>query len=322
MRDIYSLMSKIIYKRTRFAPSPTGWLHLGHVYSALTAWHAAGKQSSLFCLRIDDLDIYRCKDIYTKQIIDDLRWLGIGWAQAPLVQSQRMPIYREALARLKALDVVYPCMLSRKQAEDLLTAPHESHHEHKGGLRPHPSTRHLQNLVQDVAGDMTGRAPVWRLDSCKADRITKNLYWLRYDGERCPVRPQDFGDVVVARRDIATSYHLSTVLDDAESGIELVVRGADLEAVTPIHRLLQALLDLPSPLYFHHPLITDAQGKRLAKRDEGRALKNMRAEGMEIGDILVQLPKIHEFCIFDEKKRGFDKKTGGDRGKKRGHGVC
>lgn len=277
--------------RTRFAPSPTGFMHLGHAYSALCAWQAVDERAEYFHLRIDDLDETRCKDSFTRQIFSDLRWLGIAWQEPVLYQSRRHAFYVKKLAILERQGLVYPCYLSRKEAGNLLSAPHLS----ADGLAPAPSTRHLLDSDESRQRAASGMPPVWRLDSQRALASLSGdtpLFWRDHTGTKHNVNPAEFGDVVLGRRDSPASYHLSTVIDDADSAITLVVRGADLAPVTQIHRLLQAVLGLPSPVYWHHPLVTDEAGQRLAKRHNALALKTLRETQKQPADILKSLPKI------------------------------
>ena len=277
--------------RTRFAPSPTGYLHLGHAYSALCAWHTVGESAEYFHLRIDDLDETRCKDSFTRQIFSDLRWLGIVWQEPVFYQSRRHALYATKLAMLERQGLVYPCYLSRKEAGSLLSAPHLS----AEGIAPAPSTRHLLDSDESRQRAASGMPPVWRLDSQRALASLSGdtpLFWRDHTGTKHSVNPAEFGDVVLGRRDSPASYHLSTVIDDADSAITLVVRGADLAPVTQIHRLLQAVLGLPSPVYWHHPLVTDEAGQRLAKRHDALALKTMRETQKQPADILKSLPEI------------------------------
>ena len=277
--------------RTRFAPSPTGYLHLGHAYSALCAWQAVGERAEYFHLRIDDLDETRCKDSFTRQIFSDLRWLGIAWQEPVIYQSKRHALYAKKLAILEKQGLVYPCYLSRKEAGSLLSAPHLS----ADGLVPAPSTRHLLDSDESRQRAASGMPPVWRLDSQRALASLSGdtpLFWRDHTGTKHSVNPAEFGDVVLGRRDSPASYHLSTVIDDADSAITLVVRGADLAPVTQIHRLLQAVLGLPSPVYWHHPLVTDEAGQRLAKRHVALALKTLRETQKQPADILKSLPEI------------------------------
>ena len=275
--------------RTRFAPSPTGELHLGHAYSALTAWKAAGQSEELFCLRIDDLDHTRCHPAYTKQIEDDLSWLGLRWAEAPLVQSQRLQRYAEALEKLKADKLVYPCYLTRRELSSLLSAPHDGAEQ-----APAPFTRGLLSQAEQHCQEVKGHLAAWRLDCEAALSRTGTLIWQDYAGTSHKVDKEQMlverGDVVLGRRDIAASYHLSVVLDDADGLSELVVRGEDLESSTPLHRLLQELLNLPSPVYLHHPLVCNKNGKRLAKRDHDTSLSAFRTAGLCPTDVIAMMP--------------------------------
>ena len=266
-------------QQVRFAPSPTGLLHLGHVYSALYAWHACGKSPKHFHLRIDDLDHTRCRDHFIDAHITDLQWLGISWANTPLRQSNRLNRYQQALKSLQERNLIYPCFLSRKELNEILSAPQE--------------TGTLKTALPDdekTKREAQGNQPAWRLD---IERIKKDLPELHWHDQQKGTQIIDIemmADVVIARRDIGASYHLSVVLDDYDSGITLVTRGHDLFDQTAIHRLLQHLLDLPTPLYDHHPLITDEAGKRLAKRDDARSLAHYRETGLTRDDILAMLP--------------------------------
>lgn len=272
-------------RRTRFAPSPTGHLHIGHAYSALCAWHYAGYDAANFILRIDDLDYTRCRPDYVSQITSDLSWLGLSWASEPVFQSARLAQYATALKRLQDLDLVYPCYLSRTEIGDLLSAPH-------GPSSFMPSTR--TSLSDEMRRDRedAGQIPAWRLDSKKAIATAGPLTWQDSIGTEHAATPEIFGDVVIARRDIQASYHLSVVIDDYTDGIDLVVRGADLKEATHLHRLLQALLSIPAPLYQHHELICDDAGKRLAKRDDAKSLIAYRDAGLTLAELQKMMPVI------------------------------
>ena len=266
--------------RTRFAPSPTGRMHLGHAYSALLAWQAAGCDADRFLLRIDDIDSSRCKDEFTDQIMDDLQWLGISWNQPPLYQSARSQRYNAALEWLESEKLVYPCYLSRKEYEASIAAPQNSPNS-----LPALSTAPRQTTV-----------PALRLDMDRALAQIKQKYqpliWQTHTGELITADPRPLGNVVLGRRNSPASYHLSVVLDDADSQIDLVVRGDDLRASTDLHCLIQTLLSLPSPLYYHHELICDETGQRLAKRDNARSLSTYRENGLTIDDVKSLLPRI------------------------------
>lgn len=268
--------------RTRFAPSPTGLLHLGHAFSALTAWSRAAAQDGICLLRIDDIDTARCRAEFTEAIFADLRWLGLAWPEPVMRQSARRPAHEAALSQLAALGVCYPCRCTRADIRAALAAPQE-------GDAPlvYPGTCRGRSMAEAAPGDAI------RLDLARAfGRLRGGLEFL----EAGPLHPgrhaveaealmADPGDVVLARRDIGTSYHLSVVVDDAAQGITEVVRGVDLFAATMVQRLLQALLELPAPTYWHHDLVRDAQGKRLAKRDDARAIRRYRDEGLRPADV-------------------------------------
>lgn len=263
----------------RFAPSPTGDLHLGHLYSALYGWRAANQNPERFQLRIDDLDHTRCRTNFIARHCDDLNWLGISWSKAPLYQSQRLHRYQGALAFLQERDLVYPCFLSRREVDEILSAPQNSA-SLKGALSDDQNKQRQED----------GTEPAWRLNMAKIKAQTPALQW--FDAQKGPqqVALDSLGDTIVARRDIGASYDLSVVLDDYDSGITLVTRGEDLFAQTAIHRLLQHLLSLPTPLYDHHALLYDAAGKRLAKRDDARSLASYRADGLSAADVIALLP--------------------------------
>ena len=252
---------------TRFAPSPSGALHLGHAYSAVLG-RSAGER---WLLRIEDLDPGRCKPEFVAGIVQDLAWLGLAWDGAPLVQSRRTALYAEALDRLKARRLIYPCFCTRADIAASLTAPHGD----AGSAYP--------GTCRGLADDPDRRAAVphsWRLDSRRALAEAGLPGWTEHDGGRFDSRAADIGDAILARKDAPASYHLACVVDDAASGVTLVVRGADLRPSTPIQRLLQTLLDLPEPTYLHHPLVTHDDGRRLAKRDQAPTLAAMRAAGV------------------------------------------
>ena len=251
---------------SRFAPSPTGRLHLGHAYSAVLG-HA---RADSFLVRIEDLDPSRSRPEFVDATFADLRWLGLEWSQPVLVQSERADRYAAALERLRGLGLVYPCFCTRSDIAAALEAPH--------GVQGHyPGT--CRGLPDDPA--RRGAEPhSWRLDSAKSiERVGLPLW---SEGERLfHSRREDLDDVILARKDAPAAYHLACVVDDAESGVTLVVRGADLRASTPVQRLLQSLLGLREPDYLHHPLVAHADGRRLAKRDRAPTLAAMREAGVE-----------------------------------------
>lgn len=269
---------------TRFAPSPTGPLHLGHAYSALTADALAREGGGVMLLRIEDIDTARCRPAYEAQIYDDLRWLGLSWPQPVMRQSERIAAYDAALARLEALGVTYRCTCTRGEIRAALAAPQE------GAPMIGPDGLTYPGTCRDRRHDDPGAAI--RLNIARALARTGPIRFVETGPERAgPHEVSDdwlihtLGDVVLARRDIGTSYHLSVTVDDAAQGVTLVTRGLDLFDATPVHRVLQRLLSLPEPAYHHHRLIRDAQGKRLAKRDDARAIARYRAEGISPSEI-------------------------------------
>ena len=264
---------------TRFAPSPTGLLHVGHAYSAMIASHFGDG----YLLRIDDIDHTRCRTEYVDRICLDLDFLGLPWRGDPVFQSHRHEAYKRALGRLRERDLVYPCFLTRTELAEVLTAPQEA---------PVATDRALPDDEKQRRAD-AGRTPAWRLRTEMALKETGTLVWHdRRNGMDRSIDMTQHGDVVVARRDIGTSYHLSVVIDDALDGISLVTRGVDLEASTHVHRLLQALLDLPTPEYFHHDLVRDETGNRLAKRDDAVSISKLREDGLDPTDVFAQMPSL------------------------------
>jgi glutamyl-Q tRNA(Asp) synthetase len=258
---------------TRFAPSPTGLLHLGHAVSALVGWRLARAAGGRFLLRIEDIDRSRCRPAFETAIAEDLAWLGIDWDGPVLRQSDRLPLYAQALERLKALGVIYPCFCSRADITAAGGAPQGA----EGPLYP-GTCRGLTAAESAARHDLT---PAWRLDVARALALTGPLTWHDAGAGTVPAAPERLGDVVVARRDVGVAYHLAVVVDDAAQGITDVVRGRDLFEATHVHRLLQALLGLPAPRYHHHALVTGADGKRLAKRDGGSTIAAARAAGTD-----------------------------------------
>ena len=256
----------------RFAPSPTGRLHLGHAYSAVVGHSRARASGGRFLLRIEDLDATRSRPEFVAGIEEDLRWLGLQWDGEPLVQSRRTQHYAAALEQLKERGLVYPCFCTRADIAASLTAPHGD----AGSSYP--------GTCRSLPDDPERRASTphsWRLDCSKALADAGMPSWTEHDGRHFTADPADIGDAILARKDAPASYHLACVTDDAASGVTLVVRGADLRPSTPIQRLLQVLLGLPEPVYCHHPLVTHADGRRLAKRDLAPTLAAMREAGVD-----------------------------------------
>ncbi len=264
----------------RFAPSPTGLLHLGHAYSALLAWDASLANGGTMLLRIEDIDLSRCKPEFEQAIYDDLTWLGLSWPTPVMRQSNRQPAYNAALQKLIDIGLCYPCRCTRKDITQAMSAPQEDvTYGPDGPIYP---------------GNCRGR---FMNERTETDAIRLNMqkviagipHTLTYDeiGGKMPetiqISPEkllsEAGDIVLARKDIGTSYHLSVVVDDADQNITHVTRGRDLISATPIHRLLQELLGLPTPIYRHHKLIRDENGKRLAKRYDAMAISKYRDDG-------------------------------------------
>jgi glutamyl-Q tRNA(Asp) synthetase len=266
---------------SRFAPSPTGQLHLGHAYSAALGHSAARQAGGRFLLRIEDLDPTRARSEFVDAIRDDLRWLGLDWDDPVLVQSQRTQAYAAALDELRAQRLVFACFCTRADIAQSLTAPHGD------AAASYPGTcRHLPDDPERRAST----PHCWRLDSAKAlDRVGLPS-WSESDGTAFQSVISDIGDAILARKDAPASYHLACVVDDAASGVTLVVRGADLRPSTPIQRLLQSLLGLPEPVYCHHRLVVHEDGRRLAKRDKAPTLAALRDSGFDgpalAGDLL------------------------------------
>jgi glutamyl-Q tRNA(Asp) synthetase len=266
---------------TRFAPSPTGRLHLGHAYSAIRAHDFARAADGRFLLRFEDIDPGRVREEYYAAIEEDLGWLGLRWDGEPVRQSRRIALYERALEALKAQGVVYPCFCTRKEiAAEIaasVSAPHPPAQGPDGALYP-GTCRHLSEVER--ARRMAREPHAWRIDMAEAAARAGPLFWEDEEAGRVVAKPEIHGDVVLARKDAPTSYHLAVTVDDAAQGITDVVRGMDLFAATHVHRLLQALLDLPVPRYHHHALIVDEAGKRLAKRDDARSLETLREAGL------------------------------------------
>lgn len=257
---------------TRFAPSPTGRLHLGHAYSATLAHQAARESGGRFLLRIEDLDQSRSRPEFVNGIEEDLRWLGLEWHGEPLVQSQRSEVYTTAIERLKDVGLVYPCFCTRSDIAAALSAPHgPTASRYPGTCRSLP----------DDPGRRSASPHSWRLDSAKAIERVGLPGWTEVDGRRFTATADQIDDEILARKDAPAAYHLACVVDDAANGVELVVRGMDLRASTPVQRLLQELLDLPEPEYLHHPLVAHQDGRRLAKRDQAPTLQALREGGVD-----------------------------------------
>jgi len=270
---------------TRFAPSPTGLLHLGHAFSALTASDMAAASGGTFLLRIEDLDAARCRPDYETAIHDDLTWLGLTWPEPVLRQSTVTPRYDAALARLAEANLVYPCRCTRADIRAAMAAPQEGAETpdiYPGTCRTRPmSDRTEADAIRLNMAAALQQVDVEELSFTETDPTHRGIHPLD------PARLlSETGDVVLARRDIrAAAYHLAVVVDDAAQGVTHVVRGEDLWDATPVHRLLQALLGLPAPVWRHHRLIRDETGRRLAKRDDARAIRAYRDAGATPAEI-------------------------------------
>lgn len=258
---------------TRFAPSPTGRLHIGHAYSALLGWQMARDAGGRFVLRIEDIDRPRCRPAFEAMILDDLAWLGIDWERPVWRQSERVAEYQAALDRLRRLSVVYPCFCTRSDIAVSQSAP-----QGEGGPAYPGTCRGIDAATR--AERIAAEPHAWRLDIARAAAITGPLAFDDVEAGRVAVVAPAGGDVVVARRDIGVSYHLAVVVDDAAQGINIVVRGCDLFEATHPQRLLQALLGLPTPTYRHHRLVLGPDGRRLAKRADAQSLDALRRAGV------------------------------------------
>jgi glutamyl-Q tRNA(Asp) synthetase len=282
---------------TRFAPSPTGYLHKGHAFSALTAAAAARAAGGGFILRIEDIDATRVRPEYDAAVLEDLRWLGLTWEEPVRRQSQHLEDYQAALGRLRDQGLVYRCFRTRREVLDEIgRAPHgpgegPDHRVFRGA--PLPEAEEARRLK-------AGEAFAWRLSLDAARAALGEADWsgLSFtekgegpDGERgrIPARPELAGDVVLARKDVGVAYHLAVTVDDALQGVTHVIRGQDLFEACHIQRLLQALLALPEPIYRHHALLLAPTGQRLAKRDRAESLREIRARGVSAADLRAEL---------------------------------
>jgi glutamyl-Q tRNA(Asp) synthetase len=266
---------------TRFAPSPTGYLHLGHAYSALFAYEAARAEAGTFLLRIEDIDPLRCRPEFAQALFEDLRWLGLTWEEPVRRQSDHMEDYAAALAKLRKMGLLYPCFCTRREIEhEAMAAPAAPHLAPQGPDGPvYPGTCRNLDAGERALQLLRNEGANWRLDVAKAFAMTGSLYWSDRAAGRVEAAPQDFGDVVLARKDVPTSYHLSVTVDDHLQHVTLVTRGKDLFRATDIHVLLQTLLGYATPEYHHHELLTDVTGRRLSKRDRDVTLRALRAAG-------------------------------------------
>lgn len=271
---------------TRFAPSPTGPLHLGHVAAAFFAQSHAGN-GGRFLLRIEDIDTTRCRETFIEQAMADLEWVGLRWETPVLHQSQRMRLYQETLDTLSARGLLYPCFCTRADvAREIASSASAPHHAPDGSLLYPGTCRALTQEEQDRRIE-AGIPYALRLDTAKA-LASLGSAELTYDelGKGpVPCHPAAFGDVILARKDTPASYHLCVTHDDAAQGVTLVTRGEELRAATAIHRLLQTIMGWPAPAYAFHPLLTDANGQKLSKRHGALSIHTMREAGMSPMDV-------------------------------------
>jgi glutamyl-Q tRNA(Asp) synthetase len=255
---------------TRFAPSPTGFLHLGHAFAARFAWRRAPER---FLLRLEDIDATRCRPEFSAATLEDLAWLGLHWHGEVRVQSEHLPDYAAALAALETQGLLYPCFCTRREIAAAQAAPHGAEPVYPGTCRHLPPGERVRKIAD-------GMPYALRLDSARAIAASGALRFFEEGNGWVEARPERLGDVVLARKEMPTSYHLCAVHDDALQGVTLVTRGEDLAEATHLHVLLQHVLRLPTPRYAHHRLITDSAGRRLAKRDAAASLRSLRAAGV------------------------------------------
>jgi len=277
---------------TRFAPSPTGRLHRGHAFAALTAWHAAREVGGRFLLRIEDIDPTRCKPAFEDAIVEDLTWLGLAWDGPVRRQSEHLADYAAVIAALDGRGLLYRCFRTRKDILDAIgDAPHGPVEAARPG--PHPADEEAALLAQ-------GRAFAWRLSLDRAREALGDVAWqalafleegLGPNGERglIEVRPETAGDVILARKDVGAAYHVAVTHDDALQGVTHIVRGEDLFEATHVQVLIQTLMGWPTPVYRHHRLLVGPDGRRYAKRDRSVTLAELRAGGLDAGTLRAEL---------------------------------
>jgi glutamyl-Q tRNA(Asp) synthetase len=283
----------------RFAPSPNGYLHLGHALSALLNADLARERGGRMLLRIEDIDRTRCRPDYEQAIYHDLAWLGIAWEQPVRRQSEHFDAYRDALARLQAWNLVYASFESRGDIAAMVEARGDGWPRDPDGAPVYPGSRAGMGDAERKARLEAGEPHALRLDMAKAVAHAGDLTWSEagrgpaHETGDIAARPQAWGDVILARKEMPTSYHLSVVVDDALQGVTHVVRGQDLFWSTSVHRLLQSLLGLPQPAYRHHGLVLDSSGRKLSKSTQATALRSLRAGGATPADIrrMVGLPE-------------------------------
>jgi glutamyl-Q tRNA(Asp) synthetase len=265
---------------TRFAPSPTGLLHLGSAFSALVAWRRARDPGGKFLVRLEDIDRTRCRPEYAALILEDLEWLGLDWDGEVRVQSQHFAEYQATLDHLAARGLLYPCFCTRSDIHQSATAPHTP-----DGAPLYPGTCRTMSDDEREARNAAGVRYAMRLDMERALQCVEALTFHEESEGDVVCHPEQFGDVVLARKDTPASYHLCVTHDDALQGVTLVTRGEDLKPATHLHRLLQALMGWPAPQYAHHPLLIDPSGRRLAKRDRDLTVQALHTAGRTPGEI-------------------------------------
>ena len=258
---------------TRFAPSPTGQLHLGSAHAALYAWRRARQAGGRFLLRIEDIDAQRCRPEYAAGLLEDLAWLGLDWDGEVRVQSEHLAEYEAVLAGLRTRGLIYPCFCSRAD----IAAAGSATHGPEGPVYP-GICRALPDEVQ--AKRMVREPYAWRLDVGRALASVAQPLWFHEQGAPRRCAPARFGDVVLGRRDSVGSYHLCVTHDDWKQGVTLVTRAVDLLVMTEVQRLIQAVMGWPAPEYAHHALLTDSEGRRLAKRDHAVSIRALRESGL------------------------------------------
>lgn len=263
---------------TRFAPSPTGLLHIGHVFSALEGWRMARENGGRFLLRIEDIDGARCRETFDTAILEDLDWLGIDWDGEVRRQSRHLEEYASVLEHLRSRQLIYPCFCSRRQIAREIESSQAAPHGLLGLIYP-GTCRNLDQSERD-ARIAAGESHAWRLDVQSAARQTGSLTWRALDGQRIPVDPAIGGDVVLGRKAVPTSYHLAVTHDDHIQGVTRVTRGCDLLPSTHVHRLIQALMGWREPSYAHHGLLCGEDGKRYAKRHASVTIRSLREAGL------------------------------------------
>jgi glutamyl-Q tRNA(Asp) synthetase len=274
---------------TRFAPSSTGYLHLGHAFSAFNAWKRARSAGGQFLLRLEDIDPGRCRPHFATAILEDLTWLGLDWDGPPRIQSEHLAEYQAVLDNLRDRRLIYPCFCTRADIAHEISASASAPHA-PDGAPLYPGTCRRLSPAERATRIAAGEQFALRLDMAAA--LQPHLSYQEEVEGRIACHPEQFGDVVLARKDAPASYHLCVTHDDALQGVTLVTRGKDLQPATSLHRLLQTLMGWPALAYAHHHLLTDASGRRLAKRDKAMMLRSLRAEGVSARAIIQRVDQL------------------------------